>query len=159
MLKHKPPPNSGFPEIPERLEVTFKIFCYNKLNERCKRLEVIRELVVYMFSQYEFQLKKVDIAWMEAVHSMDYLQSIKYKRNFKCSDIYATDDTWPSIEKCVECVISVIDSVMTKDSRSGIAIIRPPGHHAEREEPYGFCFVNNVCVGANYAMKTYGVQR
>ena len=37
--------------------------------------------------------------------------------------------------------------------------VRPPGHHAERGLAGGFCFFNNVAIGAKYAQKTYGVRK
>lgn len=32
---------------------------------------------------------------------------------------------------------------------SAVAIVRPPGHHAESNEAMGFCLFNNVAVAAN----------
>ena len=32
-----------------------------------------------------------------------------------------------------------------------MALVRPPGHHAEKEESSGFCFFNNVAICAKYA--------
>ncbi len=32
----------------------------------------------------------------------------------------------------------------------------PPGHHAEPEEPMGFCLFNNVAVAARWLQKVYG---
>jgi len=39
------------------------------------------------------------------------------------------------------------------------ALVRPPGHHAEREEGHGFCLIDNVAVCATVAMKRFGVER
>ena len=36
---------------------------------------------------------------------------------------------------------------------------RPPGHHAEVEQPSGFCFFNSAAVGAKYAIHKYGLKR
>lgn len=41
----------------------------------------------------------------------------------------------------------------------GVAIIRPPGHHAEADEACGFCLFNNVACGAKYAMEMHGAKR
>lgn len=36
--------------------------------------------------------------------------------------------------------------------------VRPPGHHAHSDHGSGFCFVNNVVLGARYALHTYPDQ-
>jgi acetoin utilization deacetylase AcuC-like enzyme len=43
--------------------------------------------------------------------------------------------------------------------RNAYALVRPPGHHAERATPMGFCFVNNVAVAAAHALDVYGLER
>ncbi|HYN76168.1 MAG TPA: histone deacetylase family protein, partial [Lamprocystis sp. (in: g-proteobacteria)] len=37
--------------------------------------------------------------------------------------------------------------------------VRPPGHHAERGAAMGFCFFNNVAVGAAHALHAHGLER
>jgi acetoin utilization deacetylase AcuC-like enzyme len=37
--------------------------------------------------------------------------------------------------------------------------VRPPGHHAERNRAMGFCFFNNVALGAVYALEHYDLAR
>lgn len=36
---------------------------------------------------------------------------------------------------------------------------RPPGHHAEPNMPYGFCFLNNCVIAARYWQKQYNRRR
>ena len=42
---------------------------------------------------------------------------------------------------------------------NAFAILRPPGHHAEVDKMYGFCFFNNISIAAKYAKARYGVKR
>ena len=37
--------------------------------------------------------------------------------------------------------------------------VRPPGHHAERSTASGFCYLNNVAIGAKYAQYKHGVKK
>lgn len=48
---------------------------------------------------------------------------------------------------------------MTNESASGVAVIRPPGHHAENDIACGFCIFNSVAIGANYTIEKYGLKR
>ncbi|MFN3820983.1 MAG: histone deacetylase [bacterium] len=39
------------------------------------------------------------------------------------------------------------------------ALTRPPGHHAIREKPMGFCIFNNIAITARYLLEERGWQR
>lgn len=47
-------------------------------------------------------------------------------------------------------------AVMNKQVKNAIAVIRPPGHHAEHDYPMGFCFFNNVPVAIKACQKEFG---
>lgn len=55
--------------------------------------------------------------------------------------------------------LQVVDSVMSNESASGVAVIRPPGHHAELDIACGFCIFNSVAIAASYALNKYGLKR
>jgi acetoin utilization deacetylase AcuC-like enzyme len=42
---------------------------------------------------------------------------------------------------------------------AGFALLRPPGHHAERARTMGFCVFNSIAVAAQVAITELGVQR
>ncbi|MGB5833744.1 MAG: histone deacetylase family protein [Thiohalocapsa sp.] len=52
-----------------------------------------------------------------------------------------------------------VDLVMSDKHHAAFCAVRPPGHHAERNAAMGFCFFNNVAVGASYAVHRYGLDR
>jgi acetoin utilization deacetylase AcuC-like enzyme len=56
-------------------------------------------------------------------------------------------------------VLDVVDAVMRGDVGRGLALVRPPGHHAENERAMGFCLFNNVAVAARYLIEKHGLER
>ncbi|GAM86032.1 hypothetical protein ANO11243_040420 [Dothideomycetidae sp. 11243] len=52
--------------------------------------------------------------------------------------------------------IEAARAVMNGQVKNSMAVIRPPGHHAEHDYPMGFCFFNNVPVAARAIQKEYG---
>jgi acetoin utilization deacetylase AcuC-like enzyme len=51
------------------------------------------------------------------------------------------------------------DLVIGGKAENAFCSIRPPGHHATRDQAMGFCLFNNVAVGAAHAMAVHGLQR
>ena len=56
-------------------------------------------------------------------------------------------------------VVRGVDQVFKNQADNVFCAVRPPGHHAERVESMGFCFYNNVAVGALHALETYQLER
>jgi len=52
-----------------------------------------------------------------------------------------------------------ISKVCAGKLKNAFALVRPPGHHAERGQAKGFCLFNNVAVGARYAQERLKVGR
>ncbi|MBE9555283.1 MAG: histone deacetylase family protein [Proteobacteria bacterium] len=56
-------------------------------------------------------------------------------------------------------VCAAVDAVMAGEADNAFCAVRPPGHHAEPGRPMGFCFFNNVAVGAMQARAVHGLTR
>jgi acetoin utilization deacetylase AcuC-like enzyme len=55
--------------------------------------------------------------------------------------------------------IQTVDALMSRDTDSAVAIVRPPGHHAERARAMGFCLFNNIAIAAAHARACHGLDR
>lgn len=42
---------------------------------------------------------------------------------------------------------------------SGFACVRPPGHHARKDDAMGFCLFNNIAVAAHKAIRDFGIEK
>lgn len=56
-------------------------------------------------------------------------------------------------------VICTVDTVLGGTARNAFAAGRPPGHHAERQSPMGFCLFGNVAIAAKHALDHHGLSR
>ena len=56
-------------------------------------------------------------------------------------------------------VVTATDMVMSGEAKNAFCAVRPPGHHATRERPMGFCLFNNVAIGAMHALEAHGLER
>lgn len=55
--------------------------------------------------------------------------------------------------------IDLVDQLLRGKAQNGMAIIRPPGHHAMKAEFNGYCYFNNVALAAQHALDAHKLQR
>jgi acetoin utilization deacetylase AcuC-like enzyme len=56
-------------------------------------------------------------------------------------------------------LVAATDAVMQGEAKRAFCAVRPPGHHATRQRPMGFCIFNNVAIGAAHALEAHGLER
>lgn len=55
--------------------------------------------------------------------------------------------------------IAATDAVMAGELENAFCAVRPPGHHACRDQAMGFCFLNNIAIAARHALDAHGLDR
>jgi acetoin utilization deacetylase AcuC-like enzyme len=59
----------------------------------------------------------------------------------------------------VGAAVHAVDEVVAKKVDNAFCVMRPPGHHAERQRPMGFCIFNQAAIAARHAQKKHGLGR
>lgn len=60
--------------------------------------------------------------------------------------IYFNQDSEMAARVAASCTVGAALTIANGSARNGFALVRPPGHHAERDRPMGFCLFNNVAI-------------
>jgi len=55
--------------------------------------------------------------------------------------------------------LAAVDAVLTGEAKNAFVATRPPGHHAEKTRPMGFCLFGNVAIAARHALDRHGLSR
>jgi acetoin utilization deacetylase AcuC-like enzyme len=56
-------------------------------------------------------------------------------------------------------LLAAVEAVLAGGVDNAFALLRPPGHHAERAGAMGFCLFNNTAVAARWAQREHGMGR
>ena len=136
------------PESPDRLRAIYKGLSESGLLEKLTVMNA----------------EKANQRWIEAVHDIRYIMRfeetcISGVPEFDHPDNGICRDTYDIAFLAVGGVLRAIDEVMSGNLDNAFCAVRPPGHHAEVDTPMGFCYFNNVAIGARYIQKQYGIER
>lgn len=98
------------------------------------------------------------------VHPLSYIEEIMSKvphdgHHSLDGDTILSPYTGEAALRAAGGVCAAVDAVCRKEVRNAFVACRPPGHHAERSQAMGFCFFNNVAVGAYHAREVHGMKK
>lgn len=111
----------------------------------------------------EIAPRKAETSELLRAHSADYIHRIEATAGK--SNVYLDPDTRTSPLSHETALLAAgglcraVDLVNAGLLDNAFALVRPPGHHAERSAAKGFCLYNNVAVGAGYARHELGLDR
>ncbi|XP_052061653.1 histone deacetylase 6-like isoform X3 [Mytilus californianus] len=143
----------GHPEDPDRITRIFDKHVELGLLERCLRV----------------QSRHATESELQLIHSSKYVEEMKElpektvfdlrRLAWNYNSIYLCQETYNCALLATGSLLNVVHTVLTGQASSGVAVVRPPGHHAECTKCMGFCFFNNVAIAAKYAQEKFGLKR
>ncbi len=101
------------------------------------------------------QASRIDL---EHVHSARYLERLEQRCadtarvSYLDPDTYITPQSYDVALYAAGSAMAAAERAM--DGESCFALVRPPGHHAERERAMGFCLLNNAAIAAAAALES-----
>lgn len=145
-LEHKT--RSGHPECPERLERTLAYL---------QKLPWFKNLL-------PVQTRRAQNEWIQKIHSTGYALRAKQTCE-KNQPILDTPDVCVSRQSyevaLLACggALQLADAMISGKIENGFGLLRPPGHHAEKEFAMGFCLFNNIAILARYLQIKHTLEK
>ena len=133
--EHQTPP--GHPERPERADVLDAVAA----RWRSRGVEIVAP-------------REATREHLLRVHDAGYLRRISETAGRAMAldpDTYTSPESHEIALLAAGAVVDGVERVMGNSHSAAFALVRPPGHHAERDRAMGFCLFNNVAVAAAHA--------
>jgi acetoin utilization deacetylase AcuC-like enzyme len=144
-LDHLTPP--GHPERPDRLRAINQVLGEERFNP------LVRE-----------EAPEGDLDSVALCHGEHYITELRHVAPssglvYLDGDTSMSPGTWEAVMRGVGGAVAATDAIMTGKHNNAFVAVRPPGHHAEKSTPMGFCFFDNAAIAARHAQRKYGIAR
>ena len=108
------------------------------------------------------------LAQIERAHTVNYVTQLRdFMQQVQDNgeprhldpDTVAGPGTWRAALRAAGAAVAATEAVLRGEVDNAFCAVRPPGHHATRDEAMGFCFFNNVAIAARHALDVMGLVR
>jgi acetoin utilization deacetylase AcuC-like enzyme len=135
-VNHRPPAEGTHPERPERAIAVRDALLAAGVASQGKALPLRRAA--------EEELGRVHTAGYVG----ELARSVPGRSGWIDADTYFSPGTWDAALAAAAAVTDVTLATLSGAATRGLAVVRPPGHHAEADRGMGFCIFNNVAIAA-----------
>lgn len=153
--KHEMGP--GHPECPERLDAIEDRILASGLNDALTRLEA----PLASLDEVELAHSRTHVSSLRGMSATLVEEQLAGGPRYAMidPDTAMNVDSWNAILRGAGAAMAATDAVLAGELQNAFCSVRPPGHHAGRDQAMGFCFVNNVATAAKYAVERHGLKR
>ena len=93
-------------------------------------------------------------------HSVSYIDMLKSMGAGRLdADTVLSERSYETALLAVGGCLNLVDAIMQGEISAGLALVRPPGHHAETGMGMGFCLFNNIAIAARHLLKRHKLKR
>ena len=147
----------GHPECPERLDAIEDRLLITGIGDALDRREA----------------PQASLTDLQLAHGRMHIAALRGLTDSLCDEVAAggpqhaqiDPDTcinvhsWNAALRAAGAALAATDAVIAGELENAFCAVRPPGHHACRDQSMGFCLFNNVAVAARYALERHGLKR
>ena len=134
--------------------------------ERPERLRAVDQALEHEMFQMLLRdnAPRAPIEALTKVHPAEYVAAIERASPSQGhvrldSDTSMSPGTFEAALRAAGGALFAVDEVASGRVDNAFVATRPPGHHAEKATPMGFCFFNNAAVAARHAQAAHGYER
>jgi acetoin utilization deacetylase AcuC-like enzyme len=109
------------------------------------------------------QIRTATLEEIGRVHEPEYIRQVEHWAarggGLVEADTVMSRDSYDVACRAAGTAVAAVEQVVAGKYRRALCLIRPPGHHALKAAPMGFCLFNNVAVAARHAIDRLGLSR
>jgi acetoin utilization deacetylase AcuC-like enzyme len=138
----------GHPECAARLARIREVLDERGLPQRCLRVPVVAANDAALLRVHDAgHIRRVDDAFVSGERFLDSMDTAVGADSARIARLAAGS------------LAALCGEVASARLEGGLAVVRPPGHHAERDLAMGFCLFNNAAVAAAAVRADHGIDR
>ena len=133
--------------------------------ERPERLVAARSAARHAGVAWEkVEAREATAEELERVHAPSFvarLEKLRGARGYLDPDTYVAPGSVEAARLAAGGLVALVDRMIdgaSPETARGVALLRPPGHHARPAQAMGFCLLNSIAVAAAHAVSR-GLER